>query len=258
METIVRAYTSKGECSVQEAAYHILLELHLRRVSPAVYFVNTNMPEDRSRILLSEEDIGKLPDDSKYISKRNNIYRYINRPNLSFCSRKHKVLDSICFAKFVAHYILCKSDEINSVDGAYQPDLLRDILLESNHDCQYPKIIKLINCNEKMKRRKGRCVLRYHVPNKHRSPEKYAHHLLFVFYPICSETELVRVNKTYQEQLRDEQILSVINTDRLRLNLMNVWLMRPTQTGMQNWFLAKMHMGKLKILKRMVHLIMSM
>ena len=45
---------------------------------PAVYFVNTNMAEGRSRILLSEEEMEKLPDDSKDIFKRNNIDRYIN------------------------------------------------------------------------------------------------------------------------------------------------------------------------------------
>ena len=86
----------------------------------------------------------------------------------------------------------------------YQPDLLPDIILERNHDCQYPKIIKPMNCNEKMKCRKVRRVLCYHVPNKHIFPEEYAHYLLFLFFPFRSGTELVGVNKTYQEQLRDE------------------------------------------------------
>ena len=35
----------------EEAAYYIVSELHLGRVFPAAYFVYTNMPEDRSRIL---------------------------------------------------------------------------------------------------------------------------------------------------------------------------------------------------------------
>ena len=215
MKTIVMACTSKRGCSVQEVLYHILPELHLRRVFPAVYFVNTNMLEDRSRILLSEEEIQKLPDDSKDIFERNND-RYINRSNRSFCGGKYSELDSFCFSEFASHYTLCKSDEINSVDWEYQPDLLPDILLESNHDCQYAKIIKLMNCNEKMKCRKVRHVLCYHYPNNHRFPEKYANHLLFIFYLFRSESELLGVNKIYQEQLRDEQTLSVINTNRLR------------------------------------------
>ena len=42
MKNILKAYTSNRECSVQEAVYHILPELHLRRVFPGVQFVNTN------------------------------------------------------------------------------------------------------------------------------------------------------------------------------------------------------------------------
>ena len=133
--------------SVQEAVYYTLPELHLRRVFPAMYFVNTNMPEDRSRILLSEEEIEKLPGDSKDILKRNNIDRYINQPNIRFCGGKYKALDFFCFTEFLAHYTLCMSDEINSVDGEYQPDLHPDILLVSNHNCQCPKTMKLMNCN---------------------------------------------------------------------------------------------------------------
>lgn len=69
MKTIVRAYTSKRKCFFQEAVYHVLPELNLRRVFPEVYFVNRNMPEDQSRILLSEEEIFILPDDSSDIFK---------------------------------------------------------------------------------------------------------------------------------------------------------------------------------------------
>ena len=32
MKNILQTYTSKQECSVQEAVYHVLPELHLRRV----------------------------------------------------------------------------------------------------------------------------------------------------------------------------------------------------------------------------------
>ena len=156
-----------------------------------------------------------MPDDSSYILKRNNINRYKDQPNLSFCGGQYNVLNLFCFEEFVAHYALNKSGEINSVNGDYQPHLLPDMLLESNHDSQYPNIIKLMNCNEKMKCRKVQRVFRYHVPNKHRFPDKYAQHLHLLFYPLRSEIELLRVNKTYQLQLRDENILSLIK-NRLR------------------------------------------
>ena len=156
-----------------------------------------------------------MPDDSSYILKRNNINRYKDQPNLSFCGGQYNVLNLFCFEEFVAHYALYKSGEINLVNGDYQPHLLPDMLLESNHDSQYPNIIKLMNRNEKMKCRKVQRVFRYHVPNKHRFPEKYAQHLQLLFYPLRSEIELLGVNKTYQLQLRDENILSLIK-NRLR------------------------------------------
>ena len=43
MKTISQAFLSKPQCSVQKAIYHILPELKLRRVFPAVHFVNSNL-----------------------------------------------------------------------------------------------------------------------------------------------------------------------------------------------------------------------
>ena len=40
-------YLSNRECSVREAVYHILPELKLRRIFPAEYFLNNNLPEER-------------------------------------------------------------------------------------------------------------------------------------------------------------------------------------------------------------------
>ena len=47
MKTITKADLSNQQCSVQKAVYCILPELKLRRIFLAVYFVNTNAPEDR-------------------------------------------------------------------------------------------------------------------------------------------------------------------------------------------------------------------
>ena len=55
MENILKAYTSNRECSVQEAVYHILQELHLRGVFPGVQFINTILRGERSNILQTEE-----------------------------------------------------------------------------------------------------------------------------------------------------------------------------------------------------------
>ena len=52
---MAKAYLSNRECYVEEPVYHILPDLRLRRIFPAVYFVDTNPPEERVQVLLSEE-----------------------------------------------------------------------------------------------------------------------------------------------------------------------------------------------------------
>ena len=63
MTTITKAQLSNQECSLQEAVYHILPDLKLKRIFSAVYFVETNPPEERAQVLLSEKEVIALPDD---------------------------------------------------------------------------------------------------------------------------------------------------------------------------------------------------
>ena len=47
MRAVAHAYSSSRECSVQEAVYHYLPGLWLRKIFPGVIYVNTNLPERR-------------------------------------------------------------------------------------------------------------------------------------------------------------------------------------------------------------------
>ena len=67
-----KAYLSNQECSVQEAVYHILPELKLRRIFPVVYFVKTNTPEERIQVLLSKKKLSKLPNNNPNIFEKSN------------------------------------------------------------------------------------------------------------------------------------------------------------------------------------------
>ena len=72
-----------------------------------------------------------------------------------------------------------------------------------------------MNSNERMQCRKVRRVLRYHIPSKYRFPEKYAHHLLFLFFPIQSEKELLGGHlSTYQGKLAEPGVLDIIDNNR--------------------------------------------
>ena len=72
-KTIAESYLSNRVCSIQEEVYHILPELKLRRIFPAVSYVNTNTLGERVQVLSSEKEISGLPDVSLNIFKKLNI-----------------------------------------------------------------------------------------------------------------------------------------------------------------------------------------
>ena len=215
MKAIAHAYTSKRECSVQECVYQIMSGQWLRKTYPAVIFANSNLPENRFRMCLSEKELFDLPADSTNIFKRNMIDRYCDRPNSHFASGKYAILDSFCFAEFLRYYYLRYNE---NDENDYQPDELRDELIESNHEmpCStYPKVIPLMSSKEKLYCRKIAYVLRYYTPNKELKPELYAHHLLFMFYPFRNEEDLKCGNPpSYIEKISEPGINETINNNR--------------------------------------------
>ena len=55
MKTVGKAYLNHSSCSVQKEVYHILPKLKLMKMFPGVYFVYTNVLEERVQVLLSEK-----------------------------------------------------------------------------------------------------------------------------------------------------------------------------------------------------------
>ena len=75
--------------------------------------------------------------------------------------------------------------------------------------------ITLMISHEKLKCRQVKTVLRYFVPNRHKFPEKYAHHLLFMFYPFRNEEHLKSSNSgTFSEKLQEPGVLNVVNRNK--------------------------------------------
>ena len=190
-------------------------ELWLRKTFPGVVFANSNLPENRFRIFRSKEEIDELPEDSIDIFKRNMIDRYVDRPNSSFLNGKYSILDRFCYAEFLAHYYLLPKTSNDSVNDS-QPTVLEELLLEINHNaCNYPSTIPLMNSKEKLKCRQVKAVLRYYVPNRYKYPEKYAHHLLFLFYPFRNEENLKSDNSgTFSEKLQEPGIIDIVNRNK--------------------------------------------
>ena len=132
-KSVIKAYISRRECPKQEV---VLSELKLRRIFPAVYFVNTNLPEQRTEVLLNEKELNKLPDESAYIFKMRNTNRYIDRSNARFCngrysildtfclSERYSILDTFCFAEFLAYSTLIYKPKEQTSDE-YQPNFFK-------------------------------------------------------------------------------------------------------------------------------------
>ena len=104
-----------------------------------MYFVNTNLQEERVQVLLPEKEPSWLPDDSPNIFKRSNIDRYMERPSATFCNGKYIVLNDFSDAEFLAYYTL---ENKSNKTCEYQTDKLNDNLTENNHEeCSYPQKI---------------------------------------------------------------------------------------------------------------------
>ena len=91
-------------------------------------------------------------------------------------------------AEFAAYYYKdYKTDVSETIDA--QPEVLTDDIIaqlnvSTNDDTpSLPKNIRLMNGKEVMNCRKVKAVIRYHIPNKKKEPERYDHHLLFLYHP---------------------------------------------------------------------------
>ena len=105
-------------------------ELWLRKCLPAVIFANSNLPEKRYRMCLSEEEIRELPEDSINVYKKNMFNRYTVRPDRQFLNGKYRITDSLCFADFLANYYFIQKPNDDSANEN-QPDILVDDLIHN-------------------------------------------------------------------------------------------------------------------------------
>ena len=83
------------ECSVQEAAYLVMPELWLRKIFPAIIFLNSNMLKKHYKIFKKKDEIDELPDDSTDLFQRNMLDRYIDRPSKHFKNGRYRQIDQL-------------------------------------------------------------------------------------------------------------------------------------------------------------------
>ena len=122
------------------------------------------------------------------------------------------IFKHLCYVLFIKRYQLQSKTIVNNS----QPEALDDKLFEPNHSTtdSYPDVL-IHSSRERLHYRKAELVLRYHVPNKFKAPEGYAHHLLFMFYPFRDECELtVGQLSSYSSKLSQPGVIEVINNNK--------------------------------------------
>ena len=212
MKKVAIAFLSHRQCSVQEAVYQLMPELWLRKTFPLVTFANTNLPEKRFKMCKSARELEELPDDSIEVFKKNNLDRYMERPNVTFKKGKYALLDGFCYAEFLSNYDL-ETKPLSVANNDCQPEVLEDD--DPDKPIRYPKIIPLMSSKEKMRCRNVKKVLRYHIPNPAVNAEAYAHHLLMLFYPFRKESDLLcEDDLTYVSKLNDAEVMNVTNRNK--------------------------------------------
>ena len=63
-------------------------------------------------------------------------------------------------------------------------------------------------------RRNQKLVLRYYKPNRHLYLEKFAYHVLLLFYLFINGSNLFSKDETYSSKLLEPAVLATVNQDR--------------------------------------------
>ena len=100
MKKLAYSFISSRQLSVEEAAYNVLPELWLRKYSPGISFINTNLPNSRIRMIKSKEKLELLPDNNTDIFKKSITDRYMDPPTCG----KFASLKIVCLAQFASLY----------------------------------------------------------------------------------------------------------------------------------------------------------
>ena len=131
LKKIAYSFISSRQLSVQEAVYNALPEMWLRKYSPGISFIKTNLPNNRIWMIKSKEELELLLDNSTDIFKKSIIDRYMDWAT----SGKFASLKTVCLAQFASLYY-----KKTSSDNDYQANNQKEnIEKENNCNTTLPK-----------------------------------------------------------------------------------------------------------------------
>ena len=107
---------------VYKAIYNVLPELWLRKCLSGIFFISTNMPENRIRIIKCKQELEVLTDDGTDIYVPNVIDIYMDHQKFV----KSAFLKNTCLTRFARSRI--------TSENHYLPDILEEDIDEKNND----------------------------------------------------------------------------------------------------------------------------
>ena len=118
-------FITTRQLNVQQVLYNVLPELWLRKRLSGIFFINTNLPQNRIRMIKSKEEIKELPGDCTVIFKRNIVDRYIDH---SVCGNS-ACLKNVLLVKFASCYYKKSISEKDNQPGHLGEDSAIRILI---------------------------------------------------------------------------------------------------------------------------------
>ena len=185
-------FLNATETSAQEAVY-LTLQLPLTKKTRQVIFINTSPPEERTRLLKSQELLENLPENSTDIYSSNEIIRYAKRP---------RQLSHWCLADYVSQLNVQypASDKIpfcNPYEDNEEDDLCTNDNTDNQSDSEENMLNEIVDDKVnielkngiKIKSRKVPKVIRFVRYSEKVDRENFCREQLLLFWPWRDESK---------------------------------------------------------------------
>lgn len=193
MRSVAQKFLTHREVSAQEAVYR-LLSLPLTQGTRQVVFIDTDLPEHRTRLFKPMKLLENLDEDDPDVFLLGMLDRYPNRPNS---------LENMCLNEFVSLYKMASkpsTSEIRSTENDLEAD-------------DTSKHITLKNNMGYMVQRKTSAIVRYHQWSSKKQPEQFYHSQLLLYYPWRKETADLLCD-SYKDSYVDKVEITKCNRDK--------------------------------------------
>lgn len=190
LKAISKVLLNSTEISAQEAAGFLLGTPNCYGSRQTIY-INTALPEERTRILKPEHELLQMEDDSEEICEKNVLDRYVNRPDC---------FEEMCLAHFASNFEFeakrkREASEVDVIDETLANDTQSDIQqndfggefqFEIFESRKMPRF-KLLDGSGYVRKRKHSKIIRFRSYGIKSDPTNFWREQLMLFVPWRNE-----------------------------------------------------------------------